>query len=136
MRYIIDTNILIRLITGEYVSHDVYSIVTDYENQIYVSSESVKEFIHLLYTRKFKLSRDYKSADVFDIIEKYLNYQIKYVTKQHLQKFSELTPADGHNDPSDHVIISQAITEKLPLISSDLKFPQYENQGLNLIMNE
>jgi PIN domain nuclease of toxin-antitoxin system len=35
--------------------------------------------------------------------------------------------------PSDHIIISHAITERLPLISSDLKFPFYRKQGLDLI---
>ena len=34
---------------------------------------------------------------------------------------------------SDHIIISHAITERLPLISSDLKFPFYRKQGLDLI---
>ena len=136
MRYIIDTNILGRIITKNFISPDIEAIIADYETQIYVSSESVKEFIHLVKAKRVIPPRDYRSKDVFDIIENVLNFQVKYVTKQHLQKFSELTLADGHNDPSDHVIISQAITEKLPLISSDLKFPKYENQGLNLIMNE
>ena len=136
MRYIIDTNVLIKYIIGGYISRDIEAVFEDYENQIYVSSESVKEFIHLLYTKKIALPRNYNSTDVFDIIEKQLNFQVKYVTKQHLQTYSELTPATGHNDPSDHVIISQAIAEKLPLISSDLYFPKYEKCGLSLIMNE
>jgi PIN domain nuclease of toxin-antitoxin system len=44
-----------------------------------------------------------------------------------------LNDALNHYDPSDHIIISQAITEKIPLISSDLKFPFYREQGLDLI---
>ena len=47
----------------------------------------------------------------------------------------ELNEAMGHKDPSDHVIISQAITEHLPLISSDTRFPFYRKQGLELIEN-
>jgi PIN domain nuclease of toxin-antitoxin system len=42
---------------------------------------------------------------------------------------------DDHKDPSDHVIISHAITNKIPLISSDGRFPFYTNQGLDLIYN-
>lgn len=45
----------------------------------------------------------------------------------------QLNEAQNHYDPSDHIIISQAITEKLPLISSDLKIPFYRKQGLDLI---
>ena len=40
-----------------------------------------------------------------------------------------------HNDPSDHVIIAQAITMKMPLISDDNRFPEYRNEGLELIEN-
>ena len=40
---------------------------------------------------------------------------------------------DDPDAPSDHIIISHAITERLTLISSDTKFPFYRNQGLNLI---
>jgi len=47
----------------------------------------------------------------------------------------EINEAQEHYDPSDHVIISQAITMKLPLISSDEKFPFYRRQGLELIEN-
>jgi len=38
-----------------------------------------------------------------------------------------------HRDPSDHMIIAHAITERLPLLSSDEKFPFYRAQGLDLI---
>ena len=38
-------------------------------------------------------------------------------------------------DPSDHIIISHAITERIPLISSDTRFPFYTKQGLDLIYN-
>ena len=47
----------------------------------------------------------------------------------------EINEAENHNDPSDHIIISQAITMRLPLISSDRKFPFYVKQGLDLIYN-
>ena len=37
--------------------------------------------------------------------------------------------------PSDLVIIAQAITMKMPLISDDKKFPPYRSEGLELIEN-
>lgn len=40
-----------------------------------------------------------------------------------------------HKDPSDHIIISHAITEHLPLISSDTRFGHYRTQGLDFIYN-
>ena len=38
--------------------------------------------------------------------------------------------------PSDHVIIAHAITEHLPLISSDTRFDFYRKQGLDMIFNK
>ena len=40
---------------------------------------------------------------------------------------------EDHRDPSDHVIISHAMTERMTLISSDTRFPYYRDQGLDLI---
>ena len=48
MRYLIDTNVFINIIEDDYISDDVRNILTDYENIIYISSESIKEFIHLV----------------------------------------------------------------------------------------
>ncbi len=42
----------------------------------------------------------------------------------------------NHFDPSDHLIISHAICNRIPLISDDVKFKFYRNQGLQLIENE
>ena len=41
-----------------------------------------------------------------------------------------------HKDPFDHIIIAQAISHMMTLISSDTKFPFYRKQGLKLIENK
>ena len=58
--------------------------------------------------------------------------------KEHMQTYArlEINEAQGHKDPSDHVIIAHAITEHLPLISSDTRFEFYRTQGLDLIFNK
>ena len=38
-----------------------------------------------------------------------------------------------HHDPSDHIIIAHAITDHIPLLSSDTRFWYYCDQGLELI---
>ncbi|MCL2681999.1 MAG: PIN domain-containing protein [Bacteroidales bacterium] len=92
MRYLIDTNILLYIIfERDKLSKEVYEIVEDYENSICVSSESLKELIHLFHIGKIRM-RKWKKA--------------------------------------------QAITEKIPLISSDRKFEAYRNQNLNFVYNK
>ena len=135
MRYLLDTNILINLVKDDYDDTDILELTTDYENIIYVSSESVKEFIHLVQAGKIILKKEYRTLDVFDLIETTFGFEVKYVTKEHLRTFAQLDSVEGHNDPSDRLIIAQALTEKMPVISSDTKFPKYRKQGLNLIFN-
>jgi len=138
MRCLIDTNIFIRLIKEpDLISENVRSLIFDNENQIFISSESVKEFIHLVQTGKIagRNKKQNLSLDIFNIIENELGYSIRYVSKEHLNTFAKLDLLDGHNDPSDRLIIAQAITEKMLLISSDSKFPKYRKQGLELIVN-
>ena len=45
----------------------------------------------------------------------------------------QLNEEQDHRDPSDHIIIAHAITERLTLLSSDQKFAFYRSQGLDLI---
>ena len=135
MRYLIDTNVFIRMIKDYDISDDTKAILEDYENTIYVSSESIKEFIHLVQNRKIKLPKGQLLSDVFNLIENTLGFHVKYVSKEHLRTLASLELVENHNDPNDRLIISQAITEKMPLISSDTKFPKYVKHGLDLIYN-
>jgi len=116
-------------------SNDVKNILDDYENIIYVSSESIKEFVHLVQNKKFVLKKDFYLLNVFDLVENKFGLIVKYITKEHLHTLTKLALVEGHNDPSDRLIISQSLTEKMPLISSDTKFPKYRKQGLDLIVN-
>ncbi|GHT25192.1 twitching motility protein PilT [Bacteroidia bacterium] len=134
MRYLIDTNIFLFYAFSNHLLDDaVRQIIENYENSIYISSESVKEVIHLLQSGKIK-TKMWKSAnDIFENIENVSHCTIKYVNEQHLRTFAALDRVENHNDPSDRLIIAQAITKKLPLISSDRKFEHYRKQKLNFI---
>jgi PIN domain nuclease of toxin-antitoxin system len=116
------------------LSKEVRNILENCENTVYISSESVKEIIHLFQTEKIKAKKWKTYHDIFSAIEE-LNV-IKYVTKEHLLTFAALDRVERHNDPSDRLIIAQAITEKLPPISSDRKFEHYRKQKLNFIYNK
>ena len=136
MRYLLDTNIFIDYVMEDDISDDILALITDYENLIYISSESIKEYIHLTRAGKVIPKKEFRTLDVFDLIENALGFQVKYVTKEHLRTFATLDTVEGHNDPSDRLIIAQALTENVPVISSDTKFPKYRKMGLELIFNE
>lgn len=138
MRYLLDTNIFVYAVQDRNsLNEDATAILEDYDNTFYMSAESIKELI-VAYRNKKLLNKKWKSARemVASITEDYF-ITILPVDNEVMKTYStlDINEADNHNDPSDHVIISQAITLKLPLISSDHKFSFYKKQGLELIEN-
>lgn len=138
MRYLIDTNIFVYLAldTG-LLSKDVSALIEEPDALLYMSAESVRELI-VGYRNKGLCSKRWKTAEeMVAAIEDEFYIQILPLKKEHMTTYArmEINEAQGHKDPSDHVIIAHAITEHLPLISSDTRFPFYRSQGLDLIFN-
>jgi PIN domain nuclease of toxin-antitoxin system len=138
MRYLIDTHIFIWYAKEQYkLLPNVLDILNDWENEIYVSSETLKELV-LLWNKKPNIRRWWKSPlELIRDIEDGYNIQVDYLHKEHYETYSKLkiNEAQEHYDPSDHLIISHAITNRMPLISADTRFPWYRNQKLELIYN-
>jgi PIN domain nuclease of toxin-antitoxin system len=136
-RFLLDTNVLVFiLVNPESISNDVDLILKDFSNQLYTSSIAVSELIHLYKINKIQ-SKDYKSAiEIQEAIEKDFYIEILPFNKNHTKTLANLTIADGHNDPFDHAIISQAISDRITLISSDTKFKHYTSQKLKFVFNK
>lgn len=138
MRYLIDTHIFIwYLKERENLSRDVLAILEDYDNQIFLSAESLREFV-LLWNSKPHIRRWWKTPqEMIRSVEEDAGFQILYLHKEHYEHYArlEINVAQEHYDPSDHLIISHAICNGMPLISDDDKFPFYRGQGLELIEN-
>ena len=137
MRYYLDTNVLIFTLIREYgsICCDVQYLLDDYTNRFYVSSVAVQELIHAYKTGDIK-DREIKSVQgLFDAMKE-LGIEIVPMNKHHLLQYADLRTVAGHKDPNDHVIIAQAISDKIPIISSDRKFKEYVGQGLRFIYNK
>lgn len=138
-RYLLDTNIFVYAVADrDSLNEDVLAILEDYESEFYISAESIKELI-VAYRNKKLLNKQWKTA--FDMVKSITDdYYITVlpVDNEVMKTYStlEINENEDHKDPSDHVIICQAITLKLPLISSDHKFIFYKSQGLDLIYND
>ena len=138
MRYLLDTNIFIyAAIDRESLSRDVKAILEDYDNTFFLSSESVKEMI-VGFNNGGIVSRFWSTAsEMVSAIREQFFIRILPVGEEQMDTYANLqiNMADDHKDPSDHVIIAHAITNRIPLISSDHKFKFYVNQGLELVFN-
>jgi tRNA(fMet)-specific endonuclease VapC len=138
MRYLVDTNIVVFMLLSmaDELSDETNNIIDNFESQLFTSSICVMEIIQLYRIGKIK-TKKYKSLTALcDAIESEFFIKILPFTKQHTQKLSELLVAPNHNDPFDHSIISQAITDKLIVVSSDGKFKEYILQKLSLAYNK
>ena len=136
MTYLLDTNVFIFLMTKELnrLSKRQQEILSDNANDFVISEASFYEvaikvrlgkpdFSHINMD-KMELYRDESQIAILKSkISFYLN--IPNVPKV-IMSGSKL-----HGDPFDLLIISQALLEKLPILSTDSLFPLYE--GLNVI---
>ena len=139
MRYLIDTHIFVwQAKEQDNLSPDVAQIIGNYENELLLSMESVRELLVAYRTKK--LLRKYWDTPIkmIDSIQRYYGIRIVQPDMEVMRTLAklEINIEEEHYDPSDHIIISQAITMRLPLISADHKFPFYTKQGLDLIYNK
>ena len=136
MRLMLDTCAIIDLLTDmETLGKGAMALIDDPENVLFASAESMRELV-VHFNNKRLLNRYFKtSTDVLKAVESELDIEFLPVRRNVGYQYSRLTinEAEDHRDPSDHMIISHAITERMPLLSSDTRFWFYRNQGLDLI---
>ena len=135
-RLMLDTCVVVEMLHNEKgMDKDVKAILSDPGYVLCISFETIRELIVLfncgrLHSKLWKSAKDVISNVVNDIQIEVLPLRLDIGdTYSQLQLNVEM----NHYDPSDHIIISHAITERIPLLSSDLKFPFYRSQGLELI---
>ncbi len=140
MKVYLDTNMLYFLLlknNGD-ISPAVSSILSDYQTVLCTSSVCVHELIHLCHIGKVPVGKKksaLKSAhDVLTWLNE-MNIGIIAVTEKHLREYADLPYYEDHKDPNDRLIIGQALSDKVLLISSDHKFERYVKYGLNFIFN-
>ena len=136
MRYFIDTNILIFLCDDSVeLAREIKMLFEDYENSFIISVESIREIVTLLKNGKIHVKEWQSYSGIKTSLDAH-GIEIRYISESHLKTLYTLRPAPHHSDPADLMIIAQAITEGIPLISSDTKFPLYIRQGLKSILNK
>ena len=118
------------------ISSSVSDILSDPANYIYTSSIAAQELVLLFRIGKLgSRTRSYKTEN--EILAKIESIGIKVIffNQHHFSTYTSLHIADGHKDMNDHAIIAQAISDKIPVISSDGKFNEYTKQGLKFVFN-
>ena len=136
MRLMLDTCAVFDLLTDvDGISKAALDIMGDPQNILFASCETMRELVVLFNHKKISSKRFKTAEDVLREVEERLEIEFLPIRRDVGYTYSrlQLNEAMDHRDPSDHIIIAHAITERLTLLSSDQKFAFYRSQGLDLI---
>lgn len=118
MRYLLDTNIFLWSLNGDRkLKAEAKEVIKDSRNQIFVSIASAWEIS--IKNRAGKLPLKTTLDKCFEVS----NFELLNINLDHVLKLDKLPPY--HKDPFDRILISQAKTEGLTLITSDQKIWKY-----------
>ena len=126
------------LFDNSQICADVQAIIDDYDNILMTSVVCVDELIHLCQIGKITISKNGPIKSAIEITKwlEGIGVQIVEIKKKHLNEVAGLHLYEDHRDPNDRLIIAQAISDRVPLVSSDRKFDRYIKYGLNFVFNE
>ena len=122
MRVLVDTHALLWAITGDRkLSKRAHFVLAAFANEVFVSAASAWEI-----TTKHRLgklpSAEGLVADFARIVEQ-LGFHPLPISLEHAQRAGNF-PGD-HRDPFDRMLIAQAQSENLPLVSNERIFDIY-----------
>ena len=120
MRILLDTHIVLWLLAGSKRIKSVENIILNENNEIYVSTASWWELAIKINIKKFdgdlKVIRKASSDSGFIELP---------ITGEHAEALLKLPPV--HKDPFDRILVAQAITEPMKLMTADNKLESYSD---------
>lgn len=126
MRYLVDTHIALWAINNEeLLSETVKEVLIDTKNQLYFSAASEWEIAIKLSLGKLQLNGNL--AQLLAKIDE-LGFEKLPLRRAHFEELIQLP--FYHRDPFDRLLIAQAKTEKLTLVTGDANFGQYDAEML------
>ena len=138
MRLLLDTNIYVYMVSDvDSLTRGVRAVLEDVENLKYLSIISLQELI-IAFRTKGLLSNVWKSeSEMVEFVLHDPSVVVDNIDEHVIRLLAELeiNETQEHKDPYDHIIIAQAMSHRMTLVSSDTKFPFYCKQGLQLIKN-
>ena len=122
MDLLLDTHAFLWFITGDkQLPEKIIKLMGNSDNKCFVSIASIWEIVIKLSLNKLEI------IGGFETIEDFLDnndFEILPVDFSHTKALLKLE--HHHNDPFDRMIISQAIAEKLVIVSKDRFFKEYK----------
>ena len=121
MAYLLDTHAFLWFASEDnQLPASIQNIIRDIHNPCFLSSASLWEITIKQQIGKLKLH--FPLLELFEFADRN-QIELIPITYEHLLTLSKLPK--HHNDPFDRLIISQAISENLIVISKDKEFKKY-----------
>ncbi len=130
--YLLDSHSLLWSIDeNEKLSRPAFEVISNRDNTIYVSSVTFWEIS--IKTALGKLSvENYTPLELLKIAQGPLGLTLLPLSPMEAATFCQL-PLTRHKDPFDRMLIWQAISRGLVLISKDCQFDKYQESGLKTL---
>jgi len=121
MNYLIDTHILLWYMIGDKrVAKETQSIIENRNNSVYVSNASLWEIAIKMSIGKLKLNGSLKNLEKYLVDMGFKILEFDFADLEMLQELPFL-----HQDPFDRLIISQAKSKSLGIITNDSLIKKY-----------
>ena len=132
MNYLLDTHTFIwTFLEPDKLPDKIEKLITDRNNNIYVSTTSLWEIAIKVQIKKLNLGL----VNIYhlpNIIEQY-DFTIINPEDYDYISYASLPTKENHRDPFDRMLIHTAIRNNLVVLSCDASFKQYEANGLQLL---
>lgn len=126
MKYLLDTHIIIwALLDSNKLSEDIKKIILNKTNQIFYSSISPWEIeIKHQKDKRFKINGE----DFCFLCDQNNVYNLP-IQNKHVYEYKNVI-SKNHHDPFDKMLLAQAISEDMILITHDTKFKEYKDKHI------
>jgi PIN domain nuclease of toxin-antitoxin system len=126
MPYLLDTHAFLWFVAGDkQLPVSARKIIKDIHESCFLSTASLWEITIKYQSNKLELGISLR--ELFDFIDRN-QIEIIPINYEHLLQLSKLP--SHHNDPFDRLIIAQAISEELIVITRDKQFKNYKIKQL------
>lgn len=128
MRILLDTHALLWFLDGSpNVGRSARTLLTDPANDVFASMASLWEIAVKLRIGKLR-------ADLPVIVDAAVRsgFQFLDLKPEHIYAVSALPLLDDHRDPFDHLLIAQAMVERLAFLSDDRNAKRYPVQVIRV----
>lgn len=122
MGYLLDTHTFLwYLLRDPNLSQPVKDII-DAKIGLHFSIASLWEISIKINIGKLQINRPFE--ELFDEL-KFINTELMPISHEDLKTYTNLLPPTAHRDPFDRMLISQAMTRNLTVLSRDTKLKTY-----------